>query len=134
MAGWKIPSFNREYIFKRPILHCHVSLLKRVGLAAPSAATLPPNPSHESFRVEISEKQLVTFTWRHDNVAKPVELLVTLICEESSVVGKNHLKSIPTKWWWKMVMNPMGYHGIESIKNHLKTKHKVTICTRVQSR
>ncbi len=26
IAGWKIPIFNREYIFKRFIFHCHVSL------------------------------------------------------------------------------------------------------------
>ena len=28
---WKIPTFNREYIFKRPIFHCHVSLPEGIG-------------------------------------------------------------------------------------------------------
>ena len=26
IAGWNIPIFNRKYIFKRSIFHCHVSL------------------------------------------------------------------------------------------------------------
>ena len=40
IAGWKIPIFNREYIFNKSIFHCHVSLLEGTQVDGLESATM----------------------------------------------------------------------------------------------
>ena len=69
--------------------------------------SLSPATGHSGYRCHRG----VTFSGLSFSTSSIVDLAWT-------VVGKNH-KHMPTKWWWKMVMNPM----VKSVKNHRINKH-----------
>ena len=67
IAGWNIPMFNRKYIFKRSIFHCHVSLPECIPF---SCQCQTPMKSSTKCKIQMLKRTLFETCNRHVAIYK----------------------------------------------------------------